>query len=115
MLLSNRSVTAQPAAPVPTCPAEQGHAFDFLVGRWSGVVFDLKGADSAAAEPTAEVTSTRLFDGCALEERWHFEQDSKTEVDDVVLRAFDMGYRRMVLSPRVDLPYENLPMAMSRF
>jgi hypothetical protein len=91
VMLLNRSVTAQPTPPPPTCPTEQAHAFDFLVGRWSGVVFDLKGADSAAGGPAAEVTSTRLFAGCALEERWHFEQDGKTEVDDVVLRAFDLA------------------------
>jgi hypothetical protein len=77
----------------PTCPPDQAATFRFLIGTWRGVVYDLTPTDSAISA-TARVSATPLFDGCALEERWHFEKDGVTEVDAFVLRAIDLGSLR---------------------
>ena len=79
--------------PLP-CPIEQASVFDFLLGEWHGVVFDLRGAYSVAAGPIAMVSTKKVLTGCALLETWHFEEKGQTEVDDVVLRAFDAASSR---------------------
>jgi hypothetical protein len=89
ILLASLSAQAQQATPIPPCPAAQVAAFDFLVGQWHGVVYNLTGQDSVAAGPTARVSTAKVLNGCALEEHWHFEENGVTEVDGVVLRAFD--------------------------
>jgi hypothetical protein len=43
---------SQQSTPLPTCPTEQARAFDFLVGRFRGVVYDLSGTDSALTRGT---------------------------------------------------------------
>jgi hypothetical protein len=83
----------QEIRPVP-CPAEQASVFDFLVGDWRGVVFDLHGSDSVAAGPIATISTKKVLTGCALLESWHFEQKGQTEVDALVLRAFDVASGR---------------------
>jgi hypothetical protein len=80
---------SQQPTPLPTCPAEQARAFSFLVGRFRGVVYDLSNTDSAFTGVTARVSVERVVTGCALLERWHFDQNGATEDDVVVLRAFD--------------------------
>jgi hypothetical protein len=86
-------VGGQQMHPLP-CPAEQASAFDFLVGEWRGVVFDLRGDDSVIAGPIAKVSTKKVLNGCALFEKWHFERSGQTEVDDLVLRAFDAASGR---------------------
>jgi hypothetical protein len=80
---------AQQPAPIPNCPAEQSAAFAFLVGDFQGTVFDLHGTDSSTSGVVARVSARKVLTGCALEERWHFEQNGSVEGDVVVLRAFD--------------------------
>ena len=79
---------SQQPAPTPPCPPEQAHAFDFILGNWVGTVYTLDGRDSARGA-TAHVSNAKVLAGCALEEHWHFEENGVTEVDGVVLRAFD--------------------------
>jgi hypothetical protein len=81
--------SAQQAPPAPPCPPAQLTAFEFLVGHWRGVVYDLKGADSTSGA-TAVVSAAKVLSGCALEEHWHFEDKGVTEVDGIVLRGFDV-------------------------
>jgi hypothetical protein len=49
----------------------------------------LSGTDSTFTGVTARVSAERVVTGCALLERWHFEQNGAMEDDVVVLRAFD--------------------------
>ena len=87
------STKGQALRPLP-CPPEQVATFDFLIGDWRGVVFDLKGGDSSASGATAEVSAKKLLNGCALLEQWHFEENGRPEIEAVVLRAFDAGTGR---------------------
>lgn len=82
------SATAQPMPPAPVCPPRQAQAFDFILGDWIGTVYTLEGSDSTRG-PTAHVSNAKVLGGCALEEHWHFEDHGVTEVDGLVLRAFD--------------------------
>jgi hypothetical protein len=84
---------AQPVRPAP-CPPEQVASFDFLVGEWQGRLYELTGADSAFKGITAVVTATKILNGCATEERWHFDDKGVTESDVAILRAFDAGSQR---------------------
>jgi hypothetical protein len=88
-LVSAHTALAQQPAAIPPCPAEQARAFEFLAGSFRGTVFDLHGADSSASGITARATAAKILSGCALEERWHFEQNGSLEGDVEVLRAFD--------------------------
>lgn len=85
---------AQSPPPVPPCPTEQVSKFDFMVGQWQGVLYELKGADSTRAPFVAHTANEKLLGGCALEERWHFEENGATEVDAVLLRGFDAQTHR---------------------
>lgn len=89
VVLALARVNAQQITPLP-CPPEQAKAFDFLVGEWHGVVYDLKGQDSTAGA-TAQVSTAKVLNGCALVEHWHFEENGAPEVDGVVVRASDQA------------------------
>ena len=80
---------SQQPAPLPACPAEQAQAFDFMVGRFHGTVYDLSATDSTAAGVSAQVSAEKVVSGCALLERWHFQQNGAVEDEVVVIRAFD--------------------------
>jgi hypothetical protein len=79
---------AQQMPPAPPCPPAEAHAFDFMLGDWIGTVYTLNGSDSTRG-PTAHVSNAKILAGCALEEHWHFEEHGATEVDALILRAFD--------------------------
>jgi hypothetical protein len=84
----SESARSQQMPPAPPCPPAQAQAFDFMLGEWVGTVYTLNGADSTRG-PTAHVSNAKILGGCALEEHWHFEDNGVTEVDGLVLRAFD--------------------------
>jgi hypothetical protein len=83
------AANAQPRPRATPCPPEQLHAFDFMLGDWIGAVYTLTGTDSTRG-PTGHVSNTKILTGCALEERWHFEENGVTEIDGLLLRAFDV-------------------------
>jgi hypothetical protein len=62
--------------------------FDFLAGNWKSV-----------GKPDRKVArTTRMHDGCLLEEKWHFEQNGKKLFDSVMLRAWDADAKRWMLA-----------------
>jgi hypothetical protein len=84
---------SQQPSPLPECPADQVHAFDFLVGHFHGTVYDLTPSDSTAPGVSAQVSAEKVVTGCALLERWHFQQNGAVEDEVVVIRAFDVSTR----------------------
>jgi hypothetical protein len=84
---------AQSPPPIPPCPGDQVSKFDFMVGQWQGILYDLKDGDSTRANVVAHTTNAKILGGCALEERWHFEENGATEVDAVLLRGYDTQTR----------------------
>jgi hypothetical protein len=88
ILLCAPRAESQASHPLP-CPSNQANAFDFIVGRWQGKLYELKGTDSTLSGFTAIDTATKTLNGCALEEHWHFWENGVLESDVVILRAFD--------------------------
>jgi hypothetical protein len=89
-LISGEQFQAQ--APPPKCPPEEVHRFDFLIGDWRGVEYNVTHrAGDSTFEATVVAHNSKLPYGCAFEEHWEFVDSPTLTVRTAVLRAFDLA------------------------
>ena len=80
------------------CRVEGASAFDFLLGHWRGTERAIDEAGGAKVVATSDVVATRVLGGCAIEERWTVRDGEKVLFRALLLRSFDRGARRWMLS-----------------
>ena len=80
--------------PHPACAAPEARTFDFLLGRWHATERDASGA----VVSTGSIANEPILGGCALRESWRFEIAGKPAFEAVVLRSYDSGGKRWMLS-----------------
>jgi hypothetical protein len=81
----------------PQCADSIAKGMAFLAGNWKGSSYSVAGRDTTQ-DATMLVESARLYDGCALEEKWSAVQGGKTLFRARVLRAFDAATSRWLVS-----------------
>lgn len=79
------------------CQSPEARALDFLIGRWEGDERQIEGGKETIVS-TSEIQVEKIFGGCALRETWEVKEGGKKLFNAIVLRSYDAGSKKWLLS-----------------
>jgi len=79
------------------CQSPEAKAFDFMLGKWDGAERQMKDGKEAIVS-TSEIQVYKVLNGCALQETWEVKEGGKKLFSAIVLRSYDAGSKKWLLS-----------------
>lgn len=98
LLLPTALVGQQPTKNTNPCESPEAKQFDFIVGEWRGVEKAATDGKDMAITSTSEIKVKKVLNGCVIQENWEFIADGKRLFSAILLRSYDAGSQKWLLS-----------------